>query len=98
MSLKDNLESERKTTQIENKLDDLARLAEELSAELYSPDNKVTADKFKKIASYSRRISVCLRLHGQVPLERENKVKQGIKTFQHAVNTFKSASELVGKR
>jgi len=93
-----SLKAERKTSQIEDKLDDLARLAEELSAELYSPENKVTAEKFKKIAVYSRKIGTCLRLHGQVPLERENKVKQGIKTFQHAVNTLKSASELIKER
>lgn len=91
-----NLESDRKVTQLENKLEDIARLAEDLSAELYS-ENKVTANKFKKIAAYSRKIGTCLRLHGQVPLERENKIKQTIKTFQHAVSTIKSASDLVGK-
>lgn len=89
------IEFERKNTQIKNKLDDLARIAEDLSAELYSSENKITAEKFKKIATYSRKIATCLRLHGQVPLERENKIKQALKTFDNAVKTIKSAENFV---
>lgn len=89
---------------IENNFDDsleklakLSELAEDLSAQLFDVNNKVVSDKFKKIASYSRRIATCVRVNGQIPIERENKIKQGIKTIQSAVDTLKSAGQMVGK-
>ena len=51
------------------KLTTIAELAEELSAEVFS-DSPETAKKFGKIGSYCRRIAICVRLHGQVPLEK----------------------------
>jgi hypothetical protein len=55
---------------IEQKLSSIAILSEDLSAELFaeSPD---TARKFNKIARYCRRIATCIRLYGQVPIQRQ---------------------------
>jgi hypothetical protein len=89
-------------TGIEDKLNRIATLAEDLSAELYdSPD---TARKFAKVAAYSRKISTCLRIHGQVPLERPGSpvieaarsIDQLMRGFQgalHAANAVKAKYE-----
>lgn len=51
------------------KLTTIAQLAEELSSELFT-DTPETSKKFGKIAGYCRRIATCVRMYGQVPMEK----------------------------
>ena len=55
---------------LESRLNDLARFAEEISA-LAHTHNRQTASKFARIAKYARHISTCVRMHGLIPQERE---------------------------
>lgn len=84
---------------IVEKLSSLAELAEDLSAELFteSPD---TARKFGKIARYCRRIATCVRLYGQVPLEKNGKngIMGAAKTLDMIIKNVMAIAERLPDR
>lgn len=78
---------------IEAKLTAMAQLAEDLSAEVYS-DSPETAKKFGKIAGYCRRIATCVRLNGQVPLERtRHPITRALQSVDRIARTVQTVVE-----
>lgn len=75
------------------KLTMIAQLAEELSAEVFS-DSPETAKKFGKIGAYCRRIAVCVRLHGQVPLEKpKHAVTRALRSLDRIAKTVQTVCD-----
>jgi hypothetical protein len=56
--------------ELQTRLDEIALYAEDVAA-LAHAQNPVTAQKFRRFAAYARNISTCVRLHGQIPTEKE---------------------------
>jgi hypothetical protein len=54
---------------LQEKLDEIARLAEDVSA--LAHDKAATATRFRSIARYVRSVSTCVRLYGQIPVGKD---------------------------
>lgn len=75
------------------KLNTIAQLTEELSAELFD-DSPELAKRFGKIAIFCRKINTCLRLHGQVPVPaRQSKMMRVVRSVDLLAQTVKTVVE-----
>lgn len=80
---------------IEEKLTQIAVLAEELSAEVFN-DSPESAKKFGKIGAYCRRIAICVRLNGQVPMEKpKNAMVRTIRSLDRIAKTVRTVVDQI---